>query len=79
MTITDHIVYYAALQRGPFRRKALSAWLGESSYEKLYITASETANSTRKLLTASPPTILLQEGKQHFRKLSSKEGSPLFS
>lgn len=31
MTITDHIVYYAALQRGPFRRKDLSAWLGEKS------------------------------------------------
>ena len=29
MTITDHIVYYAALHRGPFRRKDLSAWLGE--------------------------------------------------
>lgn len=30
MTVTDHIVYYAALQRGPFRRKDLSAWLGEN-------------------------------------------------
>ena len=30
MTITDHIVYYAALQRGPFRRKDLSTWLGEN-------------------------------------------------
>lgn len=31
MTITDHIVYYAALQRGPFRRRDLSAWLNEKS------------------------------------------------
>ena len=31
MTITDHIVCYAALQRGPFRRKDLSAWLNEKS------------------------------------------------
>ena len=31
MTITDHIVCYAAIQRGPFRRKDLSAWLNEKS------------------------------------------------
>lgn len=31
MTITDHIVYFAALQRGHFRRKDLSAWLDEKS------------------------------------------------
>ncbi len=27
MTITDHIIYYAALQRGPFRKKGLASWL----------------------------------------------------
>lgn len=31
MTLSDHIVYYGALQRGPFRRKNLSAWLEEKS------------------------------------------------
>lgn len=31
MTISNHIIYYAALQRGPFRRKDLSAWLEENN------------------------------------------------
>ena len=31
MTISDRIVYYATLQRGPFRRKDLTAWLDEKS------------------------------------------------
>lgn len=31
MTISDHIVYYAVLQQGPFRRKDLSAWLDDKN------------------------------------------------